>query len=183
MIAIASVCRQWQHVALSQKVEWVRRVSWTLRIANLNPLFSRQSFQRLASCWIQEWFKSPEAIRLGEMSRKSIEEKVARSGRLYKWHVYPMPPLPPTFDSETSQLISSTRRRETDLIEVQIPRLRTCLGPLSLQQRLSAELREDIDVLSRQIEVTLWHPCKASRLKFSQVPRYIGRRSERAKES
>ncbi|KAF9078710.1 Sec20-domain-containing protein [Rhodocollybia butyracea] len=63
-----------------------------------------------------------------------------------------MPPLPPAFDSETTQLVASVRRRQIDLTEVQIPRLQKCSGPLSLQQKLSAELREDMDTLARQIE-------------------------------
>ncbi|KAJ7666256.1 Sec20-domain-containing protein [Mycena polygramma] len=63
-----------------------------------------------------------------------------------------MPPLPNTFDEETVQLIAGARRHETDLAEFQIPRLRSCQGPLSLQQNLAAELREDIDTFARQIE-------------------------------
>jgi len=38
------------------------------------------------------------------------------------------------------------------LLEFQIPRLRDCKGPLTVQQNLAAELREDVDVLGRQIE-------------------------------
>ncbi|KAJ7728421.1 Sec20-domain-containing protein [Mycena maculata] len=63
-----------------------------------------------------------------------------------------MPPLPSTFDEETLQLVAAAQRRETDLADFQIPRLRTCQGPLSLQQNLAAELREDIDTFARQIE-------------------------------
>ncbi|KAJ7634790.1 Sec20-domain-containing protein, partial [Roridomyces roridus] len=63
-----------------------------------------------------------------------------------------MPPLPHTFDEETQKLIEATRRREKDLNEFQVPRLRECRGPLSLQQNLAAELREDIDTFARQIE-------------------------------
>ncbi|GAW08924.1 Sec20-domain-containing protein [Lentinula edodes] len=64
-----------------------------------------------------------------------------------------MPPLSPIFTPEAAQVISSIRRRELDISNVQIPRLKTCLGPLSLQHKLSTELREDIDVFARQIEM------------------------------
>ncbi|KAJ7359224.1 Sec20-domain-containing protein, partial [Mycena albidolilacea] len=63
-----------------------------------------------------------------------------------------MAPLPNTFDEETLQLIAAAQRHEKDLAEFQIPRLRSCRGPLSLQQNLAAELREDIDTFARQIE-------------------------------
>ncbi|KAF7344582.1 Protein transport protein sec20 [Mycena sanguinolenta] len=63
-----------------------------------------------------------------------------------------MPPLPSTFDEETLQLIAAAQRHEKDLTEFQIPRLRSCRGPLSLQQDLAAELRDDIDTFARQIE-------------------------------
>ncbi|KAJ7266956.1 Sec20-domain-containing protein [Mycena haematopus] len=63
-----------------------------------------------------------------------------------------MPPLPNTFDEETLQLIAAAQRHEKDLAEFQIPRLRSCRGPLSLQQDLAAEIREDIDTFARQIE-------------------------------
>lgn len=65
-----------------------------------------------------------------------------------------MPPLPNTFDDETKGLIESVQRRRNDLSEFQIPRLRDCKGPLAVQQSLAAELREDIDILGRQIEVS-----------------------------
>ncbi|KAJ7100267.1 Sec20-domain-containing protein, partial [Mycena belliarum] len=63
-----------------------------------------------------------------------------------------MPPLPTTFDEETQQLIAAAQRQENDLSDFQIPRLRSCQGPLSSQQNLAAELREDIDTFARQIE-------------------------------
>ncbi|KAJ6541130.1 Sec20-domain-containing protein, partial [Mycena sp. CBHHK59/15] len=55
-------------------------------------------------------------------------------------------------DEETAQLIAAAHRHQTDLAEFQIPRLRSCQGPLSLQQNLAAELREDVDTFARQIE-------------------------------
>ncbi|KAF8870650.1 Sec20-domain-containing protein, partial [Infundibulicybe gibba] len=63
-----------------------------------------------------------------------------------------MPPLPSILDQETTNTIESARRHHKDLSEFQIPRLRSCVGPLSLQQSLAAELREDIDVFAREIE-------------------------------
>ncbi|KAK7032606.1 Protein transport protein sec20 [Paramarasmius palmivorus] len=63
-----------------------------------------------------------------------------------------MPPIPPTFDEDAQNLVASTSRLEHDISEYQIPRLRDCKGPLSLQQQLATEVREDIDKLARQIE-------------------------------
>jgi protein transport protein SEC20 len=65
-----------------------------------------------------------------------------------------MPPLPNTYDNEIKDLIESVQRRENDLFDFQIPRLRDCKGPLTVQQNLAAELREDVDILGRQIEVS-----------------------------
>ena len=67
-----------------------------------------------------------------------------------------MPPLPSTYDEETNSLIASVQRRQKDLSEFQIPRLRDCKGPLTVQQNLAAELREDVDTLGRQIQVRIW---------------------------
>lgn len=64
-----------------------------------------------------------------------------------------MAPIPDTFGEETRNLISSLERRQRDIIDFQIPRLRSCKGPLSIQQNLSAELREDTNRLNQQIEV------------------------------
>jgi hypothetical protein len=64
-----------------------------------------------------------------------------------------MPPLPRTLDEQTQQLVSSAQRLQHDLVDFQIPRLRDCKGPLATQQRLAAELREDIDRLARYVEV------------------------------
>jgi protein transport protein SEC20 len=63
-----------------------------------------------------------------------------------------MPPLPSTLSSEIQDAIASARRRHKDLSEFQIPRLQNCLGPLSVQQNLASELREDVDVFARQVE-------------------------------
>lgn len=64
-----------------------------------------------------------------------------------------MPPIPVAFPEDILRLISSLERRQTDLNEFQIPRLKSCHGPLSLQQNLAAEVKEDIDSFSQQVEV------------------------------
>ncbi|PCH35279.1 Sec20-domain-containing protein [Wolfiporia cocos MD-104 SS10] len=63
-----------------------------------------------------------------------------------------MPPLPSTLDENTQAYIEALRRRQKDLSEFQIQRLRTFSGPLATQQRYAAELREDLDVFARQVE-------------------------------
>ncbi|KAG6919824.1 hypothetical protein DXG01_000329 [Tephrocybe rancida] len=63
-----------------------------------------------------------------------------------------MAPVAVTFTDDSSRLISAAKRRQKNIIEFQIPRLRSCRGPLSLQQNLAAELREDIDSFARQVE-------------------------------
>jgi len=63
-----------------------------------------------------------------------------------------MAPIP-IFSEETLELILAARRIQADLIDVQIPRLRSCEGPLSLQQSLAAELREDTGTFEQQIAV------------------------------
>ncbi|KAH9833336.1 Sec20-domain-containing protein [Rhodofomes roseus] len=63
-----------------------------------------------------------------------------------------MPPLPSTLNEEIVSTIESLRRRRKDLSEFQIQRLRTCTGPLGVQQQYAAELREDLDAFTRQVE-------------------------------
>ena len=65
-----------------------------------------------------------------------------------------MPPIPSTIDEEASNTIALLERRQKDLLDFQIPRLRNCTGPLTLQQQYAAELRDDLDVFSRQLEVS-----------------------------
>lgn len=65
-----------------------------------------------------------------------------------------MPPIPSTIDEEASSTIASLERRQKDLLDFQITRLRNCTGPLTLQQQYAAELRDDLDVFSRQLEVS-----------------------------
>ena len=56
-------------------------------------------------------------------------------------------------DGETLDLVSSAKRRQKDLVEYQIPRLRSCKESLAVHQNLAAELREDTIIFARQIEV------------------------------
>ncbi|RPD75495.1 Sec20-domain-containing protein [Lentinus tigrinus ALCF2SS1-7] len=63
-----------------------------------------------------------------------------------------MPPLPSALDEETANTIASLERRQKDLNDFQLPRLRSCTGPLALQQQYAAEVRDDLDVFARQLE-------------------------------
>ncbi|KAI9509038.1 Sec20-domain-containing protein [Russula earlei] len=64
-----------------------------------------------------------------------------------------MPPLPTTFDDATNASIASIERRQNDLRDFQIPRLRGCSASLAVQQQYAAELREDLDTITRLVEV------------------------------
>jgi hypothetical protein len=64
-----------------------------------------------------------------------------------------MPPIPVTLDEQTRLSTESLQRRINDLVKFQIPRLRQCTGPLAIQQRLNAEVRDDIDACTQQVEV------------------------------
>ncbi|KAI1788631.1 Sec20-domain-containing protein [Ganoderma leucocontextum] len=63
-----------------------------------------------------------------------------------------MAPLPSLLDEEMTTLLASLERRQKDLSDFQIPRLRTCTGPLTQQQQYAAELRDDLDSFGRQLE-------------------------------
>lgn len=65
-----------------------------------------------------------------------------------------MPPIPTTLGSEITNVVDAVRRRVFDLSKYQIPRLRDCHGPLATQQQYAAEVREDTELLSRQVEVS-----------------------------
>ena len=66
-----------------------------------------------------------------------------------------MPPLPTTFDDATNTSIASIQRRQNDLREFQLPRLSSCSESLALQQQYAAELREDLETITRLNEVSL----------------------------
>jgi hypothetical protein len=67
-----------------------------------------------------------------------------------------MPPLPTTFDDATNASIASIQRRQNDLHEFQLPRLRGCSESLTVQQQYAAELREDLETITRLVEVSLF---------------------------
>jgi hypothetical protein len=66
-----------------------------------------------------------------------------------------MPPLPTTFDDTTNASIASIKRRQNDLREFQIPRLRGCSESLAVQQQYAAELREDLETITHLVEVNI----------------------------
>ncbi|KAH7886827.1 Sec20-domain-containing protein [Phlebopus sp. FC_14] len=63
-----------------------------------------------------------------------------------------MPPIPTTLDPDALALLEAIQRRQNDLSDFQIPRLRACTGSLATQQLWAAEVREDMEGLARQIE-------------------------------
>ncbi|KAF9219490.1 hypothetical protein BS17DRAFT_789124 [Gyrodon lividus] len=63
-----------------------------------------------------------------------------------------MPPIPAMFDPDALTLLEAIERCQNDLSAFQIPRLRTCTGPLVTQQAWAAEVREDVNRLAKQIE-------------------------------
>lgn len=64
-----------------------------------------------------------------------------------------MAPIPSILPPEIQDQISALTRRQKDLFDYQIPRLRTCKGPLVTQQQYAAELREDVEGFARSVEV------------------------------
>ena len=65
-----------------------------------------------------------------------------------------MAPIPSTLPEDALSLISAAERRYKFLTESELPKLRQCIGPLSLQQTLAEELRMDTVALMRQVEVS-----------------------------
>ncbi|QRV89830.1 hypothetical protein RhiJN_17848 [Ceratobasidium sp. AG-Ba] len=63
-----------------------------------------------------------------------------------------MPPISSPLFTEAQTTYEGISRRLKDLNEYQIPRLRDCKGPLTLQQQFAAELRDDIDALAKRLE-------------------------------
>ncbi|KAF9055800.1 Sec20-domain-containing protein [Panaeolus papilionaceus] len=63
-----------------------------------------------------------------------------------------MPPISIRLSDDAKSLISGLERRFRFLQEEQVPKLRECSGPLSTQQTLAEDIREDTVSLGRQIE-------------------------------
>lgn len=63
-----------------------------------------------------------------------------------------MAPIPSLLPPETQDSIASLTRKQKDIIDFQISRLRKCTGPLATQQQLGSELREDVEGFVRHVE-------------------------------
>ena len=103
----------------------------------------------------------------GECFRRTVLELVILHLTLMHWvisyttfycktsvQIFVMPPLPTTFDDATNASIASIQRRQNDLREFQLPRLRGCSESLTVQQQYAAELREDLETITRLVEVS-----------------------------
>jgi len=66
-----------------------------------------------------------------------------------------MAPVPSRLPEETLSLISAAERRYKHIAETEIPELRNCIGPLSVQQALAEDVRGDTIALTQQVEVCL----------------------------
>ena len=66
----------------------------------------------------------------------------------------PMAPIPNTLPEDALSLISAAERRYKFLSDSELPKLRQCIGPLSVQQTLAEDLRVDTITLTRQVEVS-----------------------------
>ncbi|KLO13328.1 hypothetical protein SCHPADRAFT_809614, partial [Schizopora paradoxa] len=89
-----------------------------------------------------------------------------------------MAPIPSSVDNETNALILDLQRRQKDLSEFQLSRLRDCRESIAVQQRFASEMKEDLDFFDRQIE-TLGIACedlerKSDRDVVSQVVAEFG---------
>lgn len=65
-----------------------------------------------------------------------------------------MAPIPNTLPEDALFLISAAERRYNSLTDSELPKLRQCIGPLSVQQTLAEDLRVDTIALTRQVEVS-----------------------------
>ncbi|KIM45396.1 hypothetical protein M413DRAFT_442068 [Hebeloma cylindrosporum] len=63
-----------------------------------------------------------------------------------------MAPIPSRLPEEALSLISAAERRYKHIADTEIPELRKCIGPLSVQQALAEDVREDTIALTQQIE-------------------------------
>lgn len=66
-----------------------------------------------------------------------------------------MAPIPSGFDNETNTLILDLQRRQKDLSDFQLGRLRECRESVAVQQRFANEMKEDLDFFERQTEVRI----------------------------
>ncbi len=78
---------------------------------------------------------------------------VARSWANWKFVQTTMAPIPSGIDNETNALISDLQRRQKDLSDFQLGRLRGCRESIAVQQRFANEMKEDLDFFERQTEV------------------------------
>lgn len=81
-------------------------------------------------------------------------------------HSYQPPLSLSIMSSDSTQIITSIRRRLGDLQTYQLPRLSECKGPIDLQRELSAELKEDIRRIKRSLDVCGASPWKVVVLIF-----------------
>lgn len=66
-----------------------------------------------------------------------------------------MPPITSPLFIEAQAAYEAISRRLNDISEYQLPRLRDCKGPLPLQQKYAAELRDDTEGLAKRLEVSV----------------------------
>ncbi|EUC54618.1 Sec20-domain protein [Rhizoctonia solani AG-3 Rhs1AP] len=63
-----------------------------------------------------------------------------------------MPPIASPLFIEAQTTHEGISRRLRDINKFQIPRLRECKGPLTLQQQFAAELRDDTEAITKRLE-------------------------------
>lgn len=85
-----------------------------------------------------------------------------------------MAPIPSAFNQETVDMIENVDRRKRDLLDFQIPRLRDFTGSLVTQQQYAAEVREDIELFSRIIEVRMFRFDIDAQILMFVVIRHLG---------
>ncbi|TCD65729.1 hypothetical protein EIP91_002258 [Steccherinum ochraceum] len=64
-----------------------------------------------------------------------------------------MAPIPSLLPQQIHDAIANLTRKQKDIFDFQIPRLRKCTGPLVTQQQYAAELREDVDAFARSVDL------------------------------
>ena len=90
------------------------------------------------------------------MLHVTLAALLPESSRLvpYTFACSPMAPIPNTLPEDALSLISAAERRYKFLSDSELPKLRQCIGPLSVQQTLAEDLRVDTIALTRQVEVS-----------------------------